>query len=251
MKVVLFCGGLGTRIREAGVTPKPLVRVGDRPILWHLMKYYAHFGHTDFILCLGYKGDAVKEYFRNLELHDRELDDWRITYVDTGVTASIGQRLKAVEELLRDEEVFLANYADGLTDLALPRYIDYFMRRDKIGSFLCVKPPQSFHVVSLSGDHVTEIDHVSDSRILINGGYFIFRNSIFDYLNDTDELIEALQRLTEVQRLIGYRYDGFWACMDTFRDKERLDDLYGQGHPPWAVWEEPRPGDHVAIHAQR
>jgi glucose-1-phosphate cytidylyltransferase len=236
MKVVLFCGGLGTRIRHGqDVGPKPMVNIGDRPILWHLMKYYAHFGHNDFILCLGYKANVLKEYFLNLD--DCDVEGWRITFVDTGIASNIGQRLKAVEQLLIGEEVFLANYADGLTDLPLPRYLQYFLRRDKIGSFLCVRPTQSFHVVSVDGDVVTGIDRVARSRVLMNGGYFIFRQDIFEYLQDGDDLVEAtFQRLIEARQLIGYRYDGFWACMDTFKEKQRLEELYTRGDPPWKVW---------------
>lgn len=192
MKVVLFCGGLGTRLRDnSGEIPKPMVKIGYRPILWHLMKYYAHFGHKDFILCLGYRADAIKEYFLNYDecvsndftlsnggkellLNQSDIADWRITFVDTGLKSNVGQRLKAVEKYLQDEEVFLANYADGLSDLPLPDMIDYFMKSGKIGCFVCVKPSQSFSIVSLGKENCVEkIEYVRDSSININGGYFV------------------------------------------------------------------------------
>ena len=166
MKVVLFCGGLGLRIRDADGIPKPMVRIGYRPILWHVMKYYAHFGHKDFILCLGHGADAIKEYFLNynecvsndfvlsrggkkLELFNSDIDDWRITFADTGINSNIGQRLKAVQKYLEGEEEFLANYSDGLTDLPLPQQLDHFHEHGKIASFLCVRPNLSYHIVSL------------------------------------------------------------------------------------------------------
>src|SRR5438046_2623377 len=170
MKVVLFCGGLGMRLREVSdLIPKPMVPIGYRPILWHVMKYYAHYGHKDFILCLGYKGDVVKNYFLNydecvsndfvlsnggkkLHLLNSDIHDWNITFVDTGIASNIGQRLKAVEHYVKGESAFLANYSDGLTDLPLPGYIDHFLERDKVGSFLAVRPSQSSHVVAFEGD---------------------------------------------------------------------------------------------------
>src|SRR5438132_4468702 len=199
MKVVLFCGGLGTRIRESSESvPKPMVPIGYRPLLWHVMKYYAHFGHKDFILCLGYKADVVKSYFLNydecvsnnfvlcnggnkLKLLNSDIHDWNITFVDTGISANIGQRLKAVEPYLEGESMFLANYSDGLTNLPLPEYIDHFRTRGKVGSFLAVKPNLSSHAVLVNGDLATGIQPVSKTSLLINGGFFVFRHEIFDY----------------------------------------------------------------------
>jgi len=268
MKVVLFCGGLGMRLRDYSETiPKPMVNIGYRPILWHVMKYYAHFGHKDFVLCLGHKADLVKQYFleydecrsnnfilskggTEVRLLNQDIHDWQITFVDTGVAANIGQRLKAVEEYLEDEDVFLANYSDGLTDLPLPDYIRYFHERGKFASFLCVRPTQSFHVVSMNGDRVTDIQHVSRSGIAMNGGYFIFRKDIFRYLKDGEELVgEPFQRLIADEQLIAYRYDGFWACMDTFRDKQELEDMYVRGDAPWEIWKLARQTSPTTGHA--
>jgi glucose-1-phosphate cytidylyltransferase len=257
MKVVLFCGGLGTRLREqAGELPKPMVNIGSRPILWHIMKYYAHYGHKDFILCLGYKADVIKNYFLNYDqcltsdftlsrgdkkMYQKESDisDWNITFADTGLKSNIGQRLKAVEKYLAGEEIFLANYADGVTDLPLPAMIDYFLKSGKIGSFICVKPSQSFHIVSLKdGDSVESIRYVRDTDLIINGGCFIFRKEILSYIKDGEELVvEPFQRLIEENQLVGYRYDKFWHCMDTFKEQQELNDMYERGNAPWKVWE--------------
>jgi glucose-1-phosphate cytidylyltransferase len=258
VKVVLFCGGLGLRIREAREQmPKPMVTIGYRPILWHVMKYYAHFGHKDFILCLGFRGDMIKNYFLNyseclsndftlseggkkLQLMGSDIQDWKITFVETGSAANIGQRLKAVERHLGDEPVFLANYSDGLTDLHLPAQLDHFTAHDAIGSFVSVKPQISYHVVTADGDgHVTAIQDVGRTAIRINGGYFILRREIFEYLRDGEELVcEPFQRLVLERRLVAYEYDGFWTAMDTFKDRQQLEDMYGRGGAPWEVWHE-------------
>ena len=255
MKVVLFCGGLGTRLGELTEdVPKPLVKIGYRPILWHLMKYYAHYGHKDFILCLGYKADKIKDYFlnyneyisndftmseggRNIELMQSDIADWKITFVDTGLRANIGQRLKAVQKHLAGEEMFLANYADGLTNLPLPRIIDFFQESGKVGCFLCVKPPHSFHVVKLQENGlIASIQYVRDTDTMINGGFFVFRKSIFDFMKPGEELVvEPFQRLIEEHQLIGYQYPDWW-CMDTFKEHQVLTDMYNEGKAPWEVW---------------
>ena len=185
MKVVLFCGGLGLRIRDAEDVPKPMVHIGQRPILWHVMKYYAHFGHKDFILCLGHRAEAVKNYFLNynecasndfvlsgggkkVDLLNSDIQDWRITFVNTGINSNIGQRLKAVEKHLDGEEEFLANYSDGLTDLPLPQQLQHFHDQDKVASFLCVRPNLSYHLVSLQQDNgslVSEIRAINDGNL--------------------------------------------------------------------------------------
>ena len=268
MKVVLFCGGLGMRLREySEQIPKPMVPIGYRPIIWHVMKYYAHYGHKDFILCLGYKADAFKSYFLNynecmsndfvlsqggkkMQLLNSDIQDWRITFVDTGTASNIGQRLKAVEKHLEGEEVFLANYTDGLSDVPLPDYIDYFQEKQRIASFLCVRPTHSFHVVSVNNDLVSAIQHMSRADIWMNGGYFIFRNDIFKYMKDGEELVEQpFQRLIHQEQLLAYRYNGFWGCMDTFKDKQTLDDMYARGEAPWEVWKTAQKNGLELIHA--
>jgi glucose-1-phosphate cytidylyltransferase len=219
------------------------------------MKYYAHYGHKDFILCLGYKGEMIKDYFlhynecvsndfklsdggRKIEIASRDIDDWTITFVDTGMKALIGERLKAVQRHLEGEEVFLANYSDNLTDFHLPNLMNEFLCRDKVAGFLCVKPSQSFHVVHTNGDgEVTDIKGAKDADIWLNGGYFVLRNEIFDYMNDGDELVvEPFQRLIAENKLFGYKYEGFWACMDTFKEKQWLEDMAARGRAVWEVW---------------
>ncbi len=258
MKVVLFCGGLGMRLREYSESiPKPMVHIGHRPILWHVMKYYAHFGHKDFVLCLGHGADVVKNYFlnynecasndfvlsgggKNVELLNTDIHDWRITFADTGINSNIGQRLKAVEKYLEGEEDFLANYSDGLTDLPLQQQLNDFQQQGKVASFLCVRPNLSYHLVSLAegSDHlVSGIHAINNGRVRINGGYFIFKKKIFDYLGEKEELVNGpFHRLVEEKQLIGYTYDGFWASMDTFKDKRQLDSLCTGGIAPWEVW---------------
>ena len=262
MKVVLFCGGLGTRLREYSETiPKPMVNIGYRPILWHVMKYYAHYGHNDFILCLGYRGDVIKQYFReydetlsndfiirkggqDVQLISSDITDWTITFVDTGLHSNIGQRLLLVQKYVEGESMFLANYSDGLSDLNLPYYLDEVRRHDKIGNFLCVKPNQTFHPVSLSEDGiVNDIRHVSQTGLLINGGFFVFKSQIFDYIREGEELVhEPFQRLIGKNELFGHCHPGFWGCMDTFKDKQVFDDMHARGETPWAVWKSSEAG---------
>jgi len=258
MKVVLFCGGLGLRLRDyTDHTPKPMVAIGYRPILWHVMKYFAHFGHRDFILCLGYRGDLIKQYFLNydeclsndfvfsqsgkrVELFNSDIHDWTITFADTGLRSNIGQRLMAVEEYVADEEVFLANYTDGLTDLDLAGYLTYARGRDKIATFLSVKPNLSYHIAETTPDGlVTGMKEFTRSGIRINAGMFVLKRDIFKYMRHGEELVvEPFRRLVEARQLAAYEHDGFFAAMDTFKDKQKLDDLYEGGRPPWEVWRE-------------
>jgi glucose-1-phosphate cytidylyltransferase len=256
MKVVLFCGGLGMRIREAGENvPKPMVTIGYRPILWHVMKYYAHFGHKDFVICLGYRGDVIKDYFLNyseflsndfvlsdggkkLDLMRSDIHDWKITFVETGLHSNIGQRLRAVEHIIGDDPEFLANYSDGLSNLALPDQLDHFRRHDAVASFASVKPNLSYHLVSTEQDGlVTAIEDIQRTSVRINGGFFNFRRDIFKYLREGEELVhEPFHRLMKSGLLRAYEYDGFWRSMDTFKDRQQLEEIYARGDAPWQVW---------------
>lgn len=234
--------------------PKPMVQIGTRPILWHLMKYYAHYGHKDFILCLGYKGNSIKDYFlhydeavsndfvwshggKKIDYLNRDIDDWTITFVETGANATIGERLRMVEPHLQGEEMFLANYSDGLSDIPLPALIQAFEKSNSIASLLLVQPTASFDIVNVSSEGaVQNICGLSQSDIWINGGFFVLRNEIFRYMHPGEELVrEPFQRLIEKNQLFAYKYTGFWQCMDTFKDKQRLDDM-NQGTAPWKVW---------------
>ena len=259
MKVVLFCGGLGTRLREHSDTiPKSLVSVGYRPIMWHLMRYYAHFGHTEFILCLGYRGDMIREYFlkyseamtndfvlsdggRTIELLGRDIDSWRITFIDTGLHSNIGQRLMRVREQVGDDELFLANYSDGLSDLPLDTVIEDFRSRKLIATFASVRPAQSFHVVQSTADGlVSRMGPMQSGETRINGGFFVLRREVFDYMQPGEELVDKpFGRLIEKQLLGTYRYDGFWQAMDTFKDKIAFDRMEAQGNCPWMLWNRP------------
>ena len=255
MKVVLFAGGAGMRLRGyADEIPKPMVQIGTRPILWHLMKYYSHFGHKDFVICLGYKGNVIKDYFlhydesvsndfvwsqggKKIDYLSRDIDDWKITFVETGANANVGERLRAIQPYVAQEEMFLANYGDGLSDVPLPRMVDTFRRSNAVASLLLVQPTASFHMVHAGSDGIVrDIRSLSGSDFWINGGFFVMRNEIFRYMKPGEELVkEPFQRLIEKQALLAYRYSGFWQCMDTFKDKHHLDGL-DQGAAPWKVW---------------
>lgn len=256
MKVVLFCGGLGLRIRDySDSVPKPLVAIGSRPILWHVMKYYAHYGHKDFILCLGYKGETIKQFFlsynecmsndftlsqggKKLELFNSDIQDWNITFVDTGIDSNIGQRLKAVRKYLHGEEMFLANYTDGLTDLHLPALIENFRSFGSIATFLSAPPNLSYHIVETAeGGAVRQIREMAKSNLRINSGYFVFRKQIFDYILNGEELVkEPFQRLIAEKQLLAYEHNGFFLAMDTFKDRQQMEDLLSTGVAPWELW---------------
>jgi glucose-1-phosphate cytidylyltransferase len=255
MKVVLFCGGLGMRLREFSEnTPKPMVPIGYRPIIWHLMKYYAHFGYKEFILCLGYRADLIKNYFINYnewltndfvlngngstQMLHTDIQDWKITFCDTGISSNIAQRLSAVREHLDGEEFFMANYADNLCGLHLPNLVDFAMKQKKVGCLLSVTPAQTFHSVDTDKDgRVKGIHDMTQTGLVINGGFFILRKDIFDYIRPGEELVHApFGRLIEKGELISYRYDGFFAAMDTFKEKQQLEDLFSKGNAPWEVW---------------
>jgi len=256
MKVVLFCGGQGMRIRDYSESiPKPMIPIGQRPILWNLMKYYASFGHKDFIICLGYKGDVIKNYFLTYQEHlsndfvlsrggkevtllSEDIADWNITFVDTGFNSNIGQRLLKVQKFLTPGEPFMANYSDGLSDLPLDDHLACFEKEDVIGSFMSFTSTQSFHVVRYGSDHhVSSVSPISNSGYSINCGYFIFKYELFDYIEEGDELVEQpFQRLIAKKQLLTYPHKGFWLAMDTFKDKQTFDDMVNRGHTPWETW---------------
>jgi glucose-1-phosphate cytidylyltransferase len=256
VKVVIFCGGLGLRMRsEVDSAPKPMMSVGDRPVLWHIMRYYAHFGHTEFILCLGYGAASVKDYFlhydetrsndfvlskggRSVELMRSDISDWRISFVDTGMDAAIGERLRRVRHLLDDDEVFLASYGDVLTDAPLDSIIADFLASDATASLLAVPPPASFHVVGVGDDsRVRGITAAVDLQMWINGGYFVLRQGVFDELHPGEDLVaDALVRLADQGRLAAVRYTGFWAPMDTLKERNALEELDRGGNAPWKLW---------------
>jgi glucose-1-phosphate cytidylyltransferase len=258
MKVVLFCGGLGMRMRDGVTTgPKPMAMIGERPLLWHVMRYYAHFGHTDFVLCLGYGASYVKDYFLNydetksndfvldgseVKLFRTDISDWRITFVDTGLNSPIGERLRRVRRFVADEPMFLANYADVLTNVPLPDMITRFEASDAVASLLAVPLQSSHHVVDIADDgFVANVTLMRDLRQWENGGYFLLRREIFDYLGENEDLVEdAILRLVPRQKVLAYPYKGYWSPADTVKERAQLEEMYHRGHCPWMVWDQER-----------
>jgi glucose-1-phosphate cytidylyltransferase len=266
MKVVLFCGGLGMRMRD-GVTnaPKPMAMIGDRPLLWHVMRYYAHYGHTEFVLCLGYGASAVKDFFlsydetrsndfvlngpdRDVELFKTDISDWRITFVDTGLQSAIGERLRRVRRFVEDEEMFLANYADVFTNAPLPDMVARFTATDALVSLLAVPPTSSHHVVDISETGlVTQVTPLRDLRQWENGGYFVLRPEIFDFLEEGEDLVEdVIVRLVPQSRVLAYPYKGYWCPADTVKERAQMEELYYRGTCPWMVWDPERSGQLTA-----
>jgi glucose-1-phosphate cytidylyltransferase len=260
VKVVLFCGGLGMRMREgAASVPKPMSMIGDRPLVWHVMRYYAAFGHTDFVLCLGYGAASVKDYFlrydetqsndftilsggREIRMHSTDISDWNIAFIDTGLSATIGERLMRVREYVEGEEMFLANYADTLTDVPLDEMIAAFQASDATASMLAVPPVSTHHVIEIDDSgQVTGVGEVRELMQFENGGYFIMRPGIFDALVEGEDLVpDALGRLLKDGKLIAHRYHGFWRAADTFKDRVELEEMFRKGQCPWMVWDSTR-----------
>ena len=261
MKVVLFCGGLGMRMRESAdsVAPKPMAMVGERPLLWHVMRYYAHFGHKDFIICLGYGASAVKDFFlnydetrsndfviengaRDVKLFKTDISEWRITLIDTGLNSPIGERLRRVRRFVEGEPIFLANYADVLTNVQLPDMIERFEASSAIASLLAVPPKSSHHVVDIDDSGlITQVTPMQDLRQWENGGYFVLRPEIFDYLYEGEDLVEdAIMRLVPLGRVLAYPYKGYWSPADTVKERAQLEEMYHRGTCPWMIWDPDR-----------
>jgi glucose-1-phosphate cytidylyltransferase len=262
VKVVLFCGGLGMRMRD-GITnaPKPMALVGERPLLWHVMRYYAHFGHTEFVLCLGYGASYVKDFFlsydetrsndfvlengaQDVKLFSTDISEWRITFVDTGLNSPIGERLRRVRRFVEGEPMFMANYADVLTNAELPDMIERFEASDAVAGLLAVPPQSSHHVVDI-GDNglITQVTPMRDLRQWENGGYFLLRQEIFDHLNENEDLVEdAIMRLIPQRRVLAYPYKGYWCPADTVKERAQLEEMYHRGDCPWMIWDPDRSG---------
>ncbi len=268
MKVVLFCGGLGMRMRDGVTTaPKPMALIGERPLLWHVMRYYAHYGHTDFVLCLGYGASAVKDFFLHydetrsndfvlsgagqVELFKTDISDWNITFVDTGLHSAIGERLRRVRRFVQDEEMFLANYADVFTNAPLPDMISRFASSEAMISLLAVPPQSSHHVVDIDEDGlVRHVVPVRDLRQWENGGYFVLRPEIFDHLNEGEDLVEnVIVRLVPHGRVLAYPYKGYWSPADTVKERAQMEEMYHRGYCPWMVWDPERSGQAEAMSA--
>jgi glucose-1-phosphate cytidylyltransferase len=255
MKVVILAGGLGTRLaEETAVRPKPMVDIGGYPILWHIMKTYAHYDLKRFVLALGYKGDVVKDYFLRLRSiqHDINLNlctgavdyigpnglDWEVRMIDTGLRSMTGGRLHRLAPQLGDA-TFMATYGDGVSNVNIAELLEFHRSHGRIATLTAVRPPARFGTMSFSGDRVVDFqEKPQTSEGWINGGYFVFEPKIFDYLDGDDTVLEGapLERLAGDGELVAYRHTGFWQCMDTVRDKQRLDALWESGEAPWKVW---------------
>lgn len=257
MKVVLLAGGLGTRLsEETQVKPKPMVEIGGQPILWHIMKMYAHHGLTDFIVCLGYKGYVIKEYFANYVMHrsDMRVDlssgtieylgsenlmPWTVTLMDTGAESMTGGRLRRIGHLLPPKESFCMTYGDGVSDVDITSLIDFHRRSGLAATLTAVQPPSRYGVTVVEGDRVTEFTEKPPGEGgRINGGFFVLQPSVIDRIKDDSTVWEAepLESLAADNQLGAFRHDGFWHPMDTLRDKHYLDALWQKGTAPWKTW---------------
>jgi glucose-1-phosphate cytidylyltransferase len=257
MKVVIFCGGLGTRLREeTEFRPKPMVPVGERPILWHIMKLYAHFGHKDFVLCLGYKGEVIKEYFRNyhwntsdvtlrlgarpqIKYHtEHDEQDWNVTLVDTGQATMTGGRLKRILPFI-EEDTFLLTYGDGLINSDINQSIAFHQHHNRIVTITAVQPAGRFGDLEIKGDLVNAFNEKAEKQTgFINGGFFVMNKRIGNYLADDTVVLEQepLNRLAAEGQIAAYQHAGFWQCMDTFREQQLLTSLWNSGKAPWKMW---------------
>jgi glucose-1-phosphate cytidylyltransferase len=234
MKTVILCGGRGTRLGERGVSvPKALIEIGERPVLWHLMKLYAHQGLRDFVLCLGYLGDSIEQYFRE---HNGE--DWRITFAQTGLDTNTGGRVKRVQHHIGSDDLFCVTYGDGLADMDLSALLAFHRRHGKLATLTAVHPRSSFGILKLDDRNaVTEFEEKPVMKEWINGGFFVFNRAVFDYLDEDCVLErEPLERLARERQLIAYPHTGFWKCMDTYKDNVELNQLWEAGQADWKVW---------------
>jgi glucose-1-phosphate cytidylyltransferase len=251
------------RMRDGvNTAPKPMAMVGERPLLWHVMRYYAHFGHTDFVLCLGYGASAVKDFFlsydetrsndfvlengaREVKLFSTDISNWRVTFVDTGLNSPIGERLRRVRRFVENEPMFLANYADVLTNAPLPDMVEQFDASDAVASLLAVPPQSSHHVVDIGDDGIiTQVTPMQDLRQWENGGYFLLRPQIFDYLHEGEDLVEdaLMRRLVPEKQVLAYPYKGYWSPADTVKERAQLEGMYERGDCPWMIWDPERSG---------
>lgn len=256
LKVVILAGGLGTRIsEETQARPKPMIHIGGRPILWHIMKVYSHFGLRDFVICLGYRGYMIKEYFANyflhmsdvtfdfennsMEVHERKADPWRVTLIDTGEHTMTGGRLKRIANYVKDDEAFCLTYGDGVSDVNITELIAFHKAKNVKATLTATIPPGRFGVLDLGGDTVKSFrEKPTGEGAMINGGFFVLSPKVIDYIDDDKTIWERgpLERLADEGDLAAYRHNGFWQPMDTLRDKMYLEELWQSGKAPWKVW---------------
>lgn len=255
MEVIILAGGRGTRIAEESASrPKPMVEIGGRPLLWHIMNIYAQHGHTDFLVACGYKGEIIKEYFHNFIVHNTDyvIDfrtgqleylsprrlDWRVAVVDTGLDTMTGGRIRRLEPLVKGGS-FMATYGDGVGNVDISALVAFHQAHGKLATVTAVRPPSRFGGLNLSGDRVQEFSEKPQTgEGWINGGFFVFERGVFDYLGDDRTILERepLERLAEAGQLMAFRHPGFWQPMDTLREKQLLESLWAEGRAPWKVW---------------
>lgn len=258
--VVILAGGQGTRLREqTEFIPKPMVPIGGKPILWHIMKTYSYYGFKRFVICLGYKGESIKEYFLNYQirnsdftinlgnhndirihnLYDRE--NWQVTLADTGLKAMTGSRIKKIEKHI-DSDFFLLTYGDGISNVNINKLVDFHLLHGKIATVTGVKPPARFGELIVRGNCVIEFGEKPQvTNGMINGGFFVFSKRVFNYMSADDSCMlekEPLEKLARKKNLMVYQHDGFWQCMDTLRDMNLLNEYWEKGNAPWKIWEE-------------
>ena len=256
MKAVILAGGLGTRIsEETDIKPKPMVEIGGKPILWHIMKIYSHHGINEFIICCGYKGYVIKEYFANyflhmtdvtfdmtenrMTVHHQKAEPWKVTLVDTGDETMTGGRLKRVSDYLKDEDFFCLTYGDGVSDVSITKLIAFHKEQKVKATLTATLPPGRFGLLELEENKVKSFrEKPKEDDAMINGGFFVLSPSILDYLVDDSTIFEAspLERLAQEGELAAYQHNGFWQPMDTLRDKNHLEDLWASGNAPWKSW---------------
>ena len=256
MKAVILAGGFGTRLsEETNLIPKPMVEIGGRPIIWHIMKIYSAFGIHDFIICLGYRSYVIKEYFSNymlhmcdvtinvrdgsIDVHQNAAEDWRITLVDTGLETMTGGRLRRVRSYLKDEEFFCFTYGDGVSDIDISELIAFHKRHGKLATVTAISPPGRFGSIEVDGDSVTGFAEKRDTgNVLINGGFFVLSPEVIEYIKDDTTIWERdpMEQLAHEGQMAAYRHKGFWQPMDTLRDKRQLEELWASGNPPWKKW---------------
>ena len=233
MKAVILAGGYGTRIsEESHLKPKPMIEIGEKPILWHILKTYSSYGINEFVICCGYKGEQIKEYFTNFNS-----ETWNIELVDTGLDTMTGGRLKRIQSHIDD--TFCVTYGDGLGNIDINNLISFHREKKSIATLTAVHPPERFGVLSLNDDYVTEFhEKHSGESSWINGGFFVFEPEIFDYLDDDMTVLEKfpLETLAKENKLTAFKHTGFWYPMDTLREKKYLEDLWSSGNPPWKIW---------------
>ena len=255
MKAVILAGGLGTRIsEETHLKPKPMIEIGGRPILWHVLKIYSHYGVNDFIICLGYKGYTIKEYFANYYMHMSDVtfdmrdgartihsnaaEPWRVTLVDTGENTMTGGRVKRVKDYVGDE-TFCLTYGDGVADVDVSELISFHRSQKRMATVTAVQPPGRFGRLAIDGERVTDfLEKPSGDGDWVNGGFFVLEPGVFDFIKDDSTIWERdpLERITDLGELSAFKHSGFWQPMDTLRDKTQLEELWESGRAPWRVW---------------